>query len=1577
MSGGGPMQPRGIVRKTSRLILNIILEHALGKIDQACHETEKEKTVENFLTTIDVFVASNRPVEACLPAFPFKSANKVYKVLGSLPDKAEELALDRLNAMCKRIRNVYAPGATVTIISDGLTYNDLLCISDQDTWAYGEALRKMAEQKKFTLIHFARMRDLLDLPLPDKLSEIVYVANCTTFRRVMLNRYGRDDLDIDHEIRTNPDTKLTYLGYKRFLESDLKHIFPRGADRSGHSYKRDCKYIARQMLIRGHAFAGAIKHAFPNHLRLSIHESMNAVKVSISLLNTRTGFTTPWHCTVAQLVNGEWISAPHGEFADDDAFELMYEDGRPSYFREKTSVSLSSSKSSSYLNLAKPLSTKEYLEKAFTPPVVSQGLPSPDVDSVFSPRPSDKASTATTPETASSPTVTAKGLRIVIEDPVLDAPLSVPYGRRLIPQIMDELAAAEPQRTVFSLASFSNGSLELQHISARAFTRAVDKTAWWLHNHVGRPASIQPVGYIGPHDLRHILLTYACVKSGYAALYLSPKNNTEGALAVLATTACNIWVNACDATPVPLVKEILQQRPMTLLQLPHLDELLDPDESAPTFSYTKSFDEAINDPFCFLHTSGTTGVPKPIPWSHGLIGTTDAVRLLPPVEGTEGLLPWTTDWKDGDRIYSSFPMSHGAGIIMDILMPALFKLHCVLGPVGVLPNINLVEALAEKASIDIWSMVPSLVDELGETPEVLSKLRPSKFICASGGPVSPVSAGKVNKVVRVLNLTGTTEGLFIGNLVPSREDWFWFCFHPYSGFEFKEIEEDTYEHWVHRNEHSAHFQGIFHTFPEKQSVNFKDLYMRHPTKPNLWAFKGRSDDLVVLSNGYKISPLEAESFITTHPAIKGCLVFGTGKPQAGLLIELIEPGEKTEELLDSIWETVKKTNSMSRNKGQLLRDFVTFAEPDKPFFRTDKGTVKRPATLKLYADYIERFYSSRSEDLDHTLSFNVSSESSVQDHIRKVLAFSLPEVQDASIDADLFALGLDSLSVFAAVKTIRAGTGLGERLGPRHIYGSPTIASLAATVSRLTVGASAEKTANEIPVDENTAKIQHLLALHKARQSFALNEFDYVNPNHGMGLALYFPIRDGVTFEQVFANLQEGLDRTFDLIPGLSGKMINRSEQDIGYTKGDLCVTIPSFSQAASARSRLVYKDLSNVLPPFDKLRDGGFAPSAFQDSLVLRDDPFPEMPADIFVGQANFVLGGCIVAVDLNHCCLDGLGAMVALKAWAENCRYLQGDRSATCSWYDPDSFNHSLPEILHDSQGDWDPLDKIDPSTWQFLPFFPPDDAPAVARPKYPLQPTWPLPRAERPLRTTLFLLSPSKLEALKQTVQADAISRAPDTPCPSVSDIVQAFFWRAAIRARYRVATTLRKQSFPSDAESILELPTDGRPYFSPLLPASYMGSMLILNRISLPLSTIVADSTSIAEVALALRNSSSRITPALVHNAFTLLRSLPEHSTARFSTANMGLEHMHAMISNMMLFPAGDLNFGDAFFDNGGVPESLRPQLERGNGRFRFLVIFPLKKDGGVELVLGTHAEELEMFRADEEFARFVELVDCSS
>lgn len=110
----------------------------------------------------------------------------------------------------------------------------------------------MATKQGLSRLTFSRIKDLVSFPGPGTLNEITYVASATNFRRCLLNRYGDDDIDIEREISTNPDTMATYLGYRRFLVSDLKYIFPLGAARSKTAYKKDVKFLAQQMLIRGY-----------------------------------------------------------------------------------------------------------------------------------------------------------------------------------------------------------------------------------------------------------------------------------------------------------------------------------------------------------------------------------------------------------------------------------------------------------------------------------------------------------------------------------------------------------------------------------------------------------------------------------------------------------------------------------------------------------------------------------------------------------------------------------------------------------------------------------------------------------------------------------------------------------------------------------------------------------------------------------------------------------------------------------------------------------------------------------------------------------------------------------------------------------------------------------------------------------------------------------------------------------------------------------------------------------------------------------------------------------------------------
>lgn len=84
------------------------------------------KGLESFVPIVVEQVKRQEPIRMILPAFPFKSPNSRDKVLGTMPDFGEELALFHLNGLCENIAQVYEHGANVYISSDGLVYNGKL-----------------------------------------------------------------------------------------------------------------------------------------------------------------------------------------------------------------------------------------------------------------------------------------------------------------------------------------------------------------------------------------------------------------------------------------------------------------------------------------------------------------------------------------------------------------------------------------------------------------------------------------------------------------------------------------------------------------------------------------------------------------------------------------------------------------------------------------------------------------------------------------------------------------------------------------------------------------------------------------------------------------------------------------------------------------------------------------------------------------------------------------------------------------------------------------------------------------------------------------------------------------------------------------------------------------------------------------------------------------------------------------------------------------------------------------------------------------------------------------------------------
>ncbi|OJD35577.1 pyoverdine dityrosine biosynthesis protein [Diplodia corticola] len=333
---------------------------------------------DTFLPIILKAVEKRTPVSLTLPAFPFKSPNTEDKVLGTLPDKAEEVALKHLQGLCENIKDTYPPGAELTIVSDGIVYSDLLDVPDSTVWEYGECLRQMAAELDCDAIHFARLSTMPSLKgrlreeLLDYTDTAGYEKAAPAIREQLMAVYGEKGYDVNKHIASDPSVKATYMGYLKYLSRDLRKSSSSNGDASGEqsdssgvsitstgssdsnastgsrkAFKRKVSRVAKQMIARGKCYAACVQAAFPDSVRLSIHAANSATKVPIAIMpNVQDRPITPWHAVMTCRLDGSFIPLTRREAADAaDLLELIHTtpttgpDGaapRPWCFREKS-----------------------------------------------------------------------------------------------------------------------------------------------------------------------------------------------------------------------------------------------------------------------------------------------------------------------------------------------------------------------------------------------------------------------------------------------------------------------------------------------------------------------------------------------------------------------------------------------------------------------------------------------------------------------------------------------------------------------------------------------------------------------------------------------------------------------------------------------------------------------------------------------------------------------------------------------------------------------------------------------------------------------------------------------------------------------------------------------------------------------------------------------------------------------------------------------------------------------------------------------------------------------------------------
>lgn len=510
-----------------------------------------------------------------------------------------------------------------------------------------------------------------------------------------------------------------------------------------------------------------------------------------------------------------------------------------------------------------------------------------------------------------------------------------------------------------------------------------------------------------------------------------------------------------------------------VFELPSLKTMLAEGDFG-SYPFPKTFAEAEDDVALIIHSSGTTGrshsylitkgitlnlcvgMPKPVPLTNGFFAVMDAVPRMEWPAGREPAIFWQEGQKD--LILGVAPFFHLMGMI-SLVFTILHGTTALIGPEKP-PSVAFLTELIKMGKPTAAVLPPSVLEDLVNDEDAVACLKGLRAIYFGGAPMSLETGMRLRQYTKLVTVLGSSEAGWVQALVPENpEDWLYFEWHPQAGVFMEQVGDGLYELVFKRQEdRNRDFNGVFHTFKNAETYRTKDLFTPHPTTPGLWKFHGRSDDVIVLSNGEKFNPVTMEIMIESHPLVSRALVVGQARFQAALLIEPTRLEMDVKVLIDEIWPTVQLANQTIAQHGRVMKNHIGVGSPDKPFKKTPKGSTQRRPTVREYEKEIDAIYIAGLEaELEGHLPETLN-QATIRDYIRQTIARVL-EQSDIPVNQNFYtALGLDSLMTIQISRMLQKGIQMRRPdvkaglLSPQAIYGNPTVEQLSQVVCDILAG---------------------------------------------------------------------------------------------------------------------------------------------------------------------------------------------------------------------------------------------------------------------------------------------------------------------------------------------------------------------------------------------------------------------------------------------------------------------------------------------------------------------------------------------
>lgn len=382
------------------------------------------------------------------------------------------------------------------------------------------------------------------------------------------------------------------------------------------------------------------------------------------------------------------------------------------------------------------------------------------------------------------------------------------------------------------------------------------------------------IAFLIDPSFEYVSVQWAIWRAGGVAVPVSPAHPAEALIYTLNDTAAEVVI--CTAKYKERFEGLGVAKDFKLIVMEEM-----------TFGEQKALPQvAISRNAMILYTSGTTSLPKGVVTTHFNIKT--QVETL--------VKAW--EWQSIDAIVSVLPLHHVHGII-NILGCAMSVGATVYYPDGFSPAA--IFKLFKKEPITLFMAVPTIYYKLIAFLEALSnvelvelKKRMSEFrLMVSGSAALPISTMEKWEELsgqRLLERYGMTEiGMAVSNPY-NGERKAGHIGQPLPGVLLKLVDDEGND--TQDGEIYIKGDGVFKEYWQKPEATEKSFdkdgwfitgdiatwdegYLR---------IKGRSSIDIIKSGGYKISALEIEEILRTHPQIKDCGVVGLPDDEWGELV---------------------------------------------------------------------------------------------------------------------------------------------------------------------------------------------------------------------------------------------------------------------------------------------------------------------------------------------------------------------------------------------------------------------------------------------------------------------------------------------------------------------------------------------------------------------------------------------------------------------------------------------------------------------------------------------------------------------